>query len=141
MSEKASNLYVPDYQAWEKFFENRAKKERTVGLGFKTEEEAIKHQQQDVVLSGDRSRICEQAHQEPKIVSVVSPTEQTVQQTVQQAESVMKKAGVRVKNKCSSKKKARNNPSKKTKTQKKRQGKTSKTFSYRTLSDIFSKRK
>ena len=137
MSEKASNLYVPDYQAWEKFFEKRAKKERTVGLGFKTEEEAIKHQQQDVVLSGDRSRICEQAHQEPKIVSVVSPTEQTVQQ----AESVMKKAGVRVKNKCSSKKKARNNPSKKTKTQKKRQGKTSKTFSYRTLSDIFSKRK
>ena len=137
MSEKASNLYVPDYQAWEKFFEKRAKKERTVGLGFKTEEEAIKHQQQDVVLSGDRSRICAQAHQEPKIVSVVSPTEQTVQQ----AESVMKKAGVRVKNKCSSKKKARNNPSKKTKTQKKRQGKTSKTFSYRTLSDIFSKRK
>ena len=134
MSEKASNLYVPDYQAWEKFFEKRAKKERTVGLGFKTEEEAIKHQQQDVVLSGDRSGICEQAHQEPKIVSVVSPTEQTVQQ----AESVMKKAGVRVKNKCSSKKKARNNPSKKTKTQKKRQGKTSKTFSYRTLSDIFS---
>ena len=137
MSEKASNLYVPDYQACEKFFEKRAKKERTVGLGFKTEEEAIKHQQQDVVLSGDHSRICEQAHQEPKIVSVVSPTEQTVQQ----AESVMKKAGVRVKNKCSSKKKARNNPSKKTKTQKKRQGKTSKTFSYRTLSDIFSKRK
>ena len=137
MSEKASNLNVPDYQAWEKFFEKRAKQERTVGLGFKTEEEAIKHQQQDVVLSGDRSRICEQAHQEPKIVSIVSPTEQTVQQ----AESVMKKAGVRVKNKCSSKKKARNNPSKKTKTQKKRQGKTSKTFSYRTLSDIFSKRK
>lgn len=136
MSEKASNLYVPDYQAWEKFFEKRAKREQSVGFGFETEKEAIKHQQQDIVLSADRSKICEQAQSEPKIISVVSPTEQTVQQ----AESVMKKAGVRVKNKCSSRKKVKHNPSKKTKTQKNKPGKKSKTFSYRTLADIFSKR-
>lgn len=137
MSEKASNLYVPDYQAWEKFFEKRAKKDQSVGFGFETEKEAIKHQQQDIVFNVDRSRNCQKDQPEPKIISVVSPTEQTVQQ----AESVMKKAGVRVKNKCSSKKKTKHNPSKKSKTQKKKQAKSSKTFSYRTLADIFSKPK
>ena len=137
MSGEASNLYIPNYQAWEKYFEKRAKRDQSVGLGFKTEEEAIKHKQQDVVLSADRNRICDQAHQEPKIVSVVSPTEQTVQQ----AESVMKKAGVKVNKKGSTKKKVKSSSSKKSKTHKSRQVKSSKTFSYRTLADIFSKRK
>lgn len=136
-NEKASNLYIPDYRAWEYFYEKRAKKDQSVGFGFETEREALKHQQQDVVLSAERAKVCDQGKTEPKIISVVSP----VEQTVQQAESVMKKSRSNVKTKCSSKKKSKAGRSKKVKKQKKGRGKKASSFSYRTLGDIFSKRK
>ena len=135
MSNKASNLYVPDYQAWEQFYDKRAK-QQNVGVGFETERGALNHQQQEIVVNTDRSNTCSEAQNHPKFISVVSPTEQTVQQ----AESVMKKAGRTVKKKVSKKTKNKSRP-KKTTTQKRPLGKKKTTFSYRTLSDIFSKRK
>ena len=140
MSEKPSNLYIPDYQAWEKFYEAKAtRKDQRVSFGFETEKEALKNQQQqDIVVSTDRTKFCDQIQKEPRVTSVVSPTEQTVQQ----AESVMKKAANKGKNKCSSKKKSQSITSKKSKPQKKKtSGKKKATFSYRTLGDIFNKRK
>ncbi|MEW8544957.1 MAG: hypothetical protein AB2693_15635 [Candidatus Thiodiazotropha sp.] len=135
MNEKASNLYIPDYRAWENFYEKRAKKEQTVGFGFETESEALKQQQQEIFVNTERIKVCEQKQTEPKIINVVSPTEQTVQQ----ATSAMKQTRLKVK----PKKKATGSRSKKTKNQqkkKKSQGKKS-AFSYRTLKDIFSKRR
>ena len=99
MSEKASHLYVPDYQAWENFYTKRASDQhQKVGFGFETEKEALKHQQEEGVVSAERVKICDQGKAEPKIISVFSPTEQTLQQ----AESAMKKAGAKVKSKRSS---------------------------------------
>lgn len=141
MTERAANIYIPDYQAWENFYENTAKKNSGVGFGLETESEAVRQQhQQNVILDRERVKICEQSSQtEPKIIKVVSPTEQTVQQ----AANVMKKAGIKGKAKCSRK---RNNNNKGTRGKKaKSNGKSSKkrksSFSYRTLGDIFSKRK
>lgn len=138
MSEKASNLYVPDYRAWESFYEKRAKRDQKVGFGFETESEALKHQQQqEVVVHPERVKACDQGQTEPKIINIVSPTEQTVQQ----AASVMKKAGVKGKpRRCAKKKKSKGNRAKKANNQNKHRGKKS-SFSYRTLGDIFSKRK
>ena len=136
MSEKASNLYVPDYRAWENFYEQKAKRDQKVGFGFETESEALKQQQQEVVVNTERA--CDLKQTEPKIISVVSPTEQTVLQ----AANVMKKAGAKAKTKCSGKKKAKGTRSKKVKSQRKKKGQGKKSaFSYRTLGDIFSKRK
>lgn len=134
----ASNLYIPDYQAWEKFYETKAQRNQRVSFGFETEKEALEHQQQDIVVSADRANFCDQFQKEPQVTSVVSPTEQTVQQ----AESVMKKTARKVKNKCSGKVKNKSARSKKSKkNQKKTHGKKKTTFSYRTLGDIFNKRK
>ena len=137
MSEKASNLYIPDYRAWENFYEKRAKRDQTVGFGFETESEALKQQQQEVLVNAERVKLSEQKQTEPKIINVVSPTEQTVQQ----ATSAMKQTRLKGK----SKKTATGTRSRKTKNQqqkkkKKSQGKKP-AFSYRTLKDIFSKRK
>ena len=61
MSEKASNLYVPNYRAWESFYEKRAKRDQKVGFGFETESEALKHQQQqEVVVHPERVKACDQ---------------------------------------------------------------------------------
>lgn len=138
MNEKAANLYIPDFRAWESFYEKRAKRDQRVGIGFESESEPLNRQQQELlVVNSGRVNVCDQKLTEPKIVSVVSPTEQTVQQ----AANVMKKEGIKVKTKkCSGKKGYTGKRSKKAKSQKKSRGKKS-TFSYRTLSDIFSKRR
>ncbi|MEW8547245.1 MAG: hypothetical protein AB2693_27360 [Candidatus Thiodiazotropha sp.] len=140
MNEKADNLYIPDYRAWESFYEKRAKRDQRVGL--QTESETL-NQQQQIIVNPERAQVCEQSQPGPKIVSVVSPTEQTVQQ----AANVMKKASKKGKSKRSSKKgsKGRGSCSKgrRSKNGERRlnnRGKRS-SFSYRTLGDIFSKRK
>ena len=142
MTEKATNLYIPDYQAWETFYGNKAKRDQKVGFGFQTESKALR-QQTDVVVAGTAERVkdCEQSQAEPKIVNIVSPTEQTVQA----AANVMKKAGIKlkkVKSRSSKQRSKRQNTSKKAKCRKRaaRAGRKA-TFSYRTLGDIFSKRK
>ena len=142
MNEKADNLYIPDYRAWESFYEKRAKRDQKTGVGLQTESETL-NQQQQIIVNPERAKVCEQSQTGPKIVSVVSPTEQTVQQ----AANVMKKASKKGKTKRSSKKGSKGRSSftkgRRSKNGERRQksrGKRS-SFSYRTLSDIFSKRK
>lgn len=144
MSETAANLYIPDYRAWSDFYEKRVKRDHKVGFGFQPESEALReHHQQELLVKPERINVCQQKITEPKIVSVVSPTEQTVQQ----AESVMKKAGIKVKTKPPCKKRAKKNSSRskrkrseEAKSKNNRRQKRS-AFSYSTLGDIFSKRK
>ncbi|MEW8544138.1 MAG: hypothetical protein AB2693_11445 [Candidatus Thiodiazotropha sp.] len=144
MSDKTANLYIPDFRAWEDFYERRAaKKDSKVGFSIETESDAVKQQfQQQLVVQPERLQDCERSANDPKIIKVVSPTEQTVQQ----AASVMKKAGIKVKQKRKSCAKghnsnSKNNRSKKApKKQQKRKDKRA-AFSYRTLSDIFTKRR
>lgn len=88
-----SNLYVPDFQAWSNFNDRRSNQEAKVGFGFQTEQKALEDQEQLQQLAINQSErapaysksgLCEQ-----KTVTIVSPTEQTVHQ----AESVMRKSG------------------------------------------------
>ncbi|MCG7889502.1 MAG: hypothetical protein N0E59_18485 [Candidatus Thiodiazotropha taylori] len=139
MTDKSANLYIPDYQAWENFYEKTAKRSNRVGFGLETESEAVKEQQQkSLVIDPQRVKHCEQNHNaEPKIINVISPTEQTVQQ----AANVMKKAGIKTKRKCTGKKKSKDSRRKKAKNQKRNSKKRASGFNYRTLGDIFSKRK
>ena len=88
-----SNVYVPDFQAWSNFYERRLKQGAKVGFGFQTEHEALEDREQLQQLAINQSErapayskggLCEQ-----KTVTIVSPTEQTLLQ----AESVMRKSG------------------------------------------------
>lgn len=144
MSAKTANLYIPDFRAWEDFYERKAaKRVAKVGFGIETESDAVKQQlQQQLVVQPERLQDCERSNNEPKIISVVSPTEQTVQQ----AASVMKKAGIKVKQNRKSSSKGQSLKTKSSrakKSQKKQQKRKEKraAFSYRTLSDIFTKRR
>lgn len=142
-----SNLYVPDFQAWSDFYENKLKRDSKIGFGFETEKQALQNRehQHQVAHSQTKNLSNQSINTEPKIVTVVSPTEQTLQQ----AESVMKKSKTEINiNRSSGKKKDRGTsskpkPSKQRNTIKKtsRVDRSKKSFSYRKLSDIFSRKK
>jgi hypothetical protein len=84
-----SNIYVPDYNLWTKFFESRQTHEPKVG--FQTKEDALKDIDQFQQLAGRQTEqvtsVEKQSENTPKIVKIITPTEQTFQQ----AKSDMKK--------------------------------------------------
>jgi hypothetical protein len=144
-------VYIPDFQAWSEFYERRLKSNPKVRFGFQTEQEVLKDSEQLNQLVSSQQRVgksaCEDSDKSgQQIVNIVSPTEQTLQQ----AESVMKKARTNSKYKQNINSKAKRNRSSikanrhsksscARATSKKKQ--KSDIFSHGKLRDIFSKRK
>ena len=142
-----SNLYIPDFQAWSEFYENRLKQGPKVGFGFQTEQEALKDRDQLQKLAFNQSErtpvSCQSSLPDTKIVNIVSPTEQTLLQ----AESVMRKSkptrtssGFK-KSKCDKNTKVRRQSKSKKGTSRAIKKKQTDSFNYRNLRDIFSKKK
>ena len=147
-----SNMYTPDFQAWSEFYESRLDKNEKVGFGFKTEQEALNDREQLQQIAINQSEraptYSKTGLSEPKIVNIISPTEQTLQQ----AESVMQKSRKKQKLRCGhSKCKSKNNNSSNSRRHsvikpglsgsKKSRKKNSEKFNYRNLRDLISKKK